>query len=128
MNNMEQMQTFIKGLKSQTYMLLDVFARGIICQMTAPQVKNLIEKMCMNEYCSKSERSVKMETVGIPKGMLSIDTYTALLAHIKLLNKKIVENNLVKANMSLIQALRCDFNGEEHVNGRYLLEGTSDEV
>lgn len=54
-HNMEQMQNFIKGLKSQTHMLLDAFAGGIIRQMIKPHVKDLIENMCMNEYNSKSE-------------------------------------------------------------------------
>lgn len=56
----------------------------------------------MNEYRSKSERSVKMETVGTPKGMLSIGTHTSLLAHIELLNKKLAESSLVKANVSQV--------------------------
>lgn len=50
--------------------------------MTEPQVMDLIEKICMNEYHSKSERSVKIETAGKPKGMLIVDTQTALLAPI----------------------------------------------
>ena len=79
------MQNFIKGLKSQTRMLLDSFAGGVIRSMTEPQVKYLIEKMCMNEYHPKSKRSVKIETLGTPKGMLAIDTHIALLAHIELL-------------------------------------------
>ena len=43
--------------------------------MTEPQVKNLIEKICMNEYRSKSERSVEIETFYIPKVMLVVDTH-----------------------------------------------------
>lgn len=50
------MQNFIKGLKSQTHMLLDASAGGMIQSMIEPQVKNLIEKMCLNEYRSKIER------------------------------------------------------------------------
>lgn len=55
-------------------MLLDASAGGTICQMTESQVKGLIEKICMNEYCSKSERLVKLEIVGIPKVMIPLDT------------------------------------------------------
>ena len=76
MNNMEQMQIFIKGLDSQTCMLLDTSAGGTIIQMTKPQVKYLIENMCRNEYRSKSKRSVKLETSGTPKGMLNVDTHS----------------------------------------------------
>lgn len=35
--------------------------------------------------------SVKIETVGTSKGMLVVDTHTALLAQIELLNKKLVK-------------------------------------
>ncbi|XP_050915607.1 uncharacterized protein LOC127130683 [Lathyrus oleraceus] len=63
----------------------------------------------------------------MPKGMLDIDTHNALLAHIELLNKKLAESNLVKANVIQVQALRCDLCGGEHVNGRCSLERTSEE-
>ena len=46
--------------------------------------------MCMNDYRSKSERSVKLVKVCPPKGILPLDTHTALLAQIELLNKKLV--------------------------------------
>lgn len=77
---MEKTQNFIKGLKTQADMLLDASVGGTIRAMTEPQVKDLIEKMCLDEYRSKSERSVKFEIVGTPKGMLAINTHTALLA------------------------------------------------
>lgn len=35
---------------------------------------------------SKSEQSIKIEMADTPKGMLAIDTHTALLAQIELLN------------------------------------------
>lgn len=121
------MKNFIKGLKSQTRMLLDAFVGGTIRQMTEPQVKGLIEKMCMNEYRSKSERSVKLETSGTSKGMLSLDTHTALLAQIELLNKQLAKWCLNKANVSQMQSLKCDFCGGGHENRRSSLEGVSEE-
>lgn len=72
MNKMEQIQNFIKGLKRQTCMLLDAYVGGTIKTVIGPQVKDLIEKMCFNEYLSNSERSVKIETIGMPKSMLAI--------------------------------------------------------
>ncbi|KAI5391767.1 hypothetical protein KIW84_076541 [Lathyrus oleraceus] len=69
MNNMEHMQNFIKDLQELTHMLLDASAGGTILQMTEPQIKYLIEKMCMNDYRVKYERSVKLEIMGSPKGM-----------------------------------------------------------
>lgn len=66
--------------------------------------------------------------MGTPKGMLAIDTHTAHLAQILLLNKKLAERSLGKANVSQVHALRCDFYGGEHVTGRCSLEGSSEEV
>lgn len=85
-------------------------------------MKDLIENICLNEYCSTSERSVKIEAFGTPKGMLAVDTHIALLAQIELLNEKLAESSLGKANVSQVQALRCDFYGEGHENGRFSLE------
>lgn len=125
---MEQMQNFNKGLKKKTCMLLDASAGSTIRQMIKPKVKDLIENMCMNEYHYKSERSVKLETSGTPKGMLTIDTHTALLAQIELLNKQLAEGYLNKANVIQVQALKCDFFGGGHENGRCLLEGISEDA
>ncbi|XP_050914751.1 uncharacterized protein LOC127129643 [Lathyrus oleraceus] len=97
---MEQMQKFIKGLKSQTRILLDASAGVTIRQMIELQVNDVIEKMCMNEYRSKSERSINPEIVGMPKGMLAIDTHTALLAQIELVNKNLAERGSYKAKVS----------------------------
>lgn len=125
---MEQIQNFIKGLKSQTHMSLGASAGGMIRSITEPQVKYLIKKMCLNEYISKSERSVKLETFGTPKGMLVVDTHTAFLAQIELLNRKLAECSFGKANVSQVQALRCDLCGEGHENGRCSLEGSTKEA
>lgn len=106
---MEQMQNFMKGVKSQTRMLSDASAGGTIRSMTEPQVKDLIEKMCLSEYHSKSERSVKIETVGTSKYMLVVDTYTILLAYIELLNQRLVERSLGKVrDMKMEYALWKD--------------------
>lgn len=128
MNNMEQMENFIKGLKSETCMLLDAYAGGTIRTMTEPQVKDLIEKMCLNEYPLKSDMSVKIKTVGTPKGMLVVGAHTAFLAQIELLNKNLAESSLGKVNMSQVQTLRYDFYGEGHANGRWSFEGSSKEA
>lgn len=98
-------------------MLLDASAGGTVRTMIEPHVKDLIEKMFLNEYRSKGERLVKTEIAGTPKGMLGTDTHTTLLAKIELLNKKLAENSLSKANVSRVQALKYDLYGEGHVNG-----------
>lgn len=82
----------------------------------------------MNDYCSKSERSVKLETSGTPKGMLTVDTYTALLAQIELLNKHLTEGNLNKSNVSQVQALKYEFCVGGHENRRCSLERVSEEA
>lgn len=94
--------------------------------MIKPQVKDLIEKMCLNEYCSKSERSVKTKTAGTLKGMLAINTDTAILTQIKLLNKKLAERSLSQANVSHVHTLKCDLCGEGHANRMCSLEGLSE--
>ena len=100
----------------QVQMLLDASTGGTIRSMIEPQVKDLIKKMCMNEYRSKSESLVKIKIMGTPKGMLVVDIHTALLAHIELLNKKLAKSNLGIANVSQVQTLMCDLYGGEHVN------------
>lgn len=60
--------------------------------------------------------------------MLAIDTHTSDLAQIELLNKKLSESSLSQANVSQVQALKCDFYGEGHGNGMCSLEGSSEEA
>lgn len=62
--------------------LLDASARGTIRLLIEAQVKNLVEKMCLNENRSKSERGVKVESTSAPKGVLALDIHTALLAQV----------------------------------------------
>lgn len=50
MRNMEQMQSFVKGLQIQAQILLDASTRGTIRTLIEPQVKELIKKMSLNEY------------------------------------------------------------------------------
>lgn len=66
--------------------------------------------------------------MGIPKGMLAVDTHTTLLAQIELFNKKLVKSSLSKANMSQVEALRCDLYGGGHKNVRCSLKGSSEEA
>ena len=57
--------------------------------MTKGMVKEIVEKVCLNEYRSKSERGVKIEMTGALKGVLTLDTHISLLAQIELLNKRL---------------------------------------
>lgn len=58
--------------------------------------------------------------------MLAIDTHTGLLAQIELLNKNLVESSLNQANVSKMQALKCDLCEEGHANEMWSLEGSSE--
>lgn len=60
-DNMEHMQNFIIGLKSQARKVLDASAGGTIRTKNKDNAKILIEKMCQNECRSQSERGVKTE-------------------------------------------------------------------
>lgn len=59
MSNMEQMQSFIKGLQIQARMLLDEFVKGTIRTLTDPRVKKLIEKMSLNKYNFSNKSDIK---------------------------------------------------------------------
>jgi hypothetical protein len=67
--------------------------------------------MCLNEYRSKSEKDPKK------KGMIDVNTHTALLAQIELLNKQLAAKSLAEANASRVQDVRCDFCQGPHANG-----------
>ncbi|CAJ2666075.1 unnamed protein product [Trifolium pratense] len=56
LDNMEQMQIFIRGLRMQSRMLIDASAGGTIRNKNEDEVRQLVENMCMNEYRSKSDR------------------------------------------------------------------------
>lgn len=60
--------------------------------------------------------------------MLVVDTHIGHLTQIELLNKKLTESNLGKANVSQVQELRCDFYGKGHENMRFSLEESSEEA
>lgn len=63
MSNMEQMQHYIKGLKAQARVLLDGSVGGTIKINNEDKVKELIGKICQNDYRSQSERWVKLNGV-----------------------------------------------------------------
>lgn len=52
MNKMEQMQHFIRGLKFQIWIILDVSIVGIVRIKNEDEVREVIERMCLNEYHS----------------------------------------------------------------------------
>lgn len=87
-----------------------------------------MEKICLNEYQSKSERKIKVESTSTPKSVLTYDTHVAQLAQIELLNIKFDESNLNQANVSQTQFLKYDLCGGGHANGMCVPKGISEEV
>ncbi|MCI54383.1 hypothetical protein A2U01_0075633, partial [Trifolium medium] len=75
--------------------------------------------MCMNEYRSKSDRK---------RGVIEVDTKTALLAQIEMLNKKLAAKTLAEANVSHVQKVRCDFCHGPHANGMCSPEAEAEEA
>lgn len=76
-------------------MLLDASSEGTIRVLPDVQVKELIEKMSLNEYHSPTERGVQVfQTADTPQGVFALETYIAILAQIELLNKRFAKNNL----------------------------------
>ncbi|XP_045830999.1 uncharacterized protein LOC123922316 [Trifolium pratense] len=108
LDNMEQMQIFIRGLRMQSRMLIDASAGGTIRNKNEDEVRQLVENMCMNEYRSKSDRK---------RGVITVDTNTALLAQIEILNKKLAAKSLAEVNASQVQEVKCDFCHGPHANG-----------
>lgn len=58
MDNMEQMKNFTRGLKVHTRMFLEALGGGTMRTKNEDEVKELIERMCHNEYHSQSKRGV----------------------------------------------------------------------
>lgn len=69
-----------RGFKAPTRMLLDASWDGTLRNKNEVEVKILIENMCQNEY-SSSDRIVK------PKGVLTVDLNTTILAQLEFISK-----------------------------------------
>lgn len=87
---MEQIQSFVKGLQTQSRIILDVFVRGTIRTLIEPRVKELIGKMSLNEYKFANTRGLKhLETKSISHSNLTLGGYEELLKKLELLNQKL---------------------------------------
>ncbi|CAJ2642480.1 unnamed protein product [Trifolium pratense] len=84
------------------------FEQGESENKNEDEVRQLVENICMNEYRSKSDRK---------RGVIAVDTNTALLAQIEILNKKLAAKSLAEANASQVQEVKCDFCHGPHANG-----------
>jgi len=82
---MEVTFIFTNGLKTQTRMLLDASAWGAMNNKIAPNIRELIHNMSLNEYKSQSDDRNVVKN----KGILHLDTQDALLAGHRLLSNKL---------------------------------------
>lgn len=82
MDNMEHMQYFLGGLKARVRMLMDTLAGGTIRTNNEDEVKNLIEKMYHNKYCTQDDKGVKREER--KKSVLELDARATLLTKLQM--------------------------------------------
>jgi hypothetical protein len=76
------MQTFTTRATAQTHMFLDACAWGIMKIKLDKEVRELIENMSLNKYCSQSID----KTGHMKRGILNLDTHDVLLTFNKLLS------------------------------------------
>lgn len=53
--------------------------------------------------------------------------YTTVLAQLEVISTQLIATFIVQANISQVQRMRCDFCGQGHANGNYVLEGYIEE-
>ncbi|GAU38529.1 hypothetical protein TSUD_148110 [Trifolium subterraneum] len=72
---LQQMQYFTQGLRTQTRMLLDASAGGSLKNEDEVEAKELVETMAQNEYRAQNDRGAKKKA-----GILELDTNNAIFA------------------------------------------------
>ncbi|XP_050915571.1 uncharacterized protein LOC127130642 [Lathyrus oleraceus] len=117
MSSMKRMQHFTRVLKAQARIILDASVGGTIKTNIEDEVKELIKKICQNEYLSQSEKGVK------PKGVLDLDANIAMLAQLEVIAKQLAKATIIPANVSQVQILQCNFCGQGHAYGNCVTEG-----
>lgn len=80
--DMDIMQAFITGLKSDTQMLVDAYGGGTMKIKTAREVRELIVNMSLDEYRALTDEKVSLKK----KGIIDLNTHDTLLASNKLLS------------------------------------------
>lgn len=90
MSNMEQMQIFMKGLQMQAWMLLDASVEGTIGTLIEPRVREMIEKMSLNEYkFSNTSEIQSVVTKNNSHSKLTLGGYEELLIKLEVMNPKL---------------------------------------
>lgn len=93
-------------------MLLNASVGATIRTKNEDKVKELIEKMCQNEYRPQRDRGLKVEDK--KKGIWELDSHTNILAQLEVLAKKLAGSTIIprNTNVSQAQVLQCDFYGQ----------------
>ncbi|AES87383.1 hypothetical protein MTR_4g026370 [Medicago truncatula] len=68
---MDIMQAFTTGLKSDSRMLLNAYARGTMKIKTSNEVRELIDNMSLSEYRAHTEEKAATKK----KGMIDLNTH-----------------------------------------------------
>jgi len=117
---MEVTFIFTNGLKTQTRMILDASAWGAMKNKIAPNIRELIHNMSLNEYKSQSDHRNVVKN----KGILHLDAQDALLAGHKLLSNKLeaitMKLEVQEAAKLSIDGLSCNFCEQAHESGACL--------
>lgn len=83
-DDLQQMQIFCNGLRPATKLMLDASAGGSMNSKTAEEAQQLIEAMASNDYLMHNDRGVVAK-----KGIMELDSQSALLAQNKLMTQQL---------------------------------------
>lgn len=110
-------------------MFLDASVGGTIRTLAEPQVKELIEKMSLNEYNFENTRGFEnVETKSRSHNELTLGGYKELLKKLELLNQKLNVESTTQESLNEVVFLLCSNCGEEHFAGNYVKEQLVGEV
>ncbi|XP_014506411.1 uncharacterized protein LOC106766175 [Vigna radiata var. radiata] len=119
-----QVQIFYDGLQPHTMMILDAYFGGSILLRTADEAIVVIENMVSTDMWSRRGRTQVQK-----RGVYELNAQDAILAQNKLLAQQmeVLTQNMAKLPQQLQamqnqaqphhQVMRCDFCGDNHLNG-----------
>jgi hypothetical protein len=104
---MEQMQLFTASMKMQHRMILDASAGRSIKIKTHEETKDLVGKMCQNEYNMSHDRNEKTA------GVIKVDKEVSYKVDIELLKRQLAEKEAKETSAKKVEGV-CDFCLEGH--------------
>lgn len=104
-------------------MLLDASAGGTIRTLTKLHVKEMIEKMSLNEYNFVNTKGFKkVETKNRSHSKLTLGGYEELLTKLEVLNQKLYVVSTTQESSNEVVFVLCANYGEEYFAGDYAKE------